>query len=755
MKLKHTVACLLAFALALSAVSCQKSMNDDDSDKVIKESVSTGASVENTPDGGSSLQSVLDNSEPAIPGSSTPEASTPEASVPAGSVPADSTPEESVPEATEPEEIAPEPDEYTNGLKFQKYSGKYWVIGYEGTESKVIIPSVYNKTAVAGIYKEAFIYNQKVTEVYISDGVEQIAESAFNSCMFLKKVRFPNTLKEIGKNAFYYCDLLSVVELPDSLTKIGKAAFSECRSLISVRIGSGTTAVEANAFSGCYKLFEIINHSPNTLSHMLDVSYFQQIVHKEESKLVNIDGYIFGTSYDKVNYLLAYAGDSRELTLPLNYNGEAYMISCYAFYRCDSLTSVVLSNGVIDVEYGAFMRCWGLKKVSVSESVREIADGVFYECTELEELNVHEGLEYIYRGIIDDCPKLKLNTYDNALYLGSVNNPYAILVSAKDLSITSCTMHPDTKYIASDAFANCGELQSVTFAQGLNAISNRCFMRCESLKSVSLPTGIISIGLQAFSNCTSLTEMTIPEGVEKLGQSVFYECVSLKTLTLPDSLRSIDGKLMHDYSGLTLNTYDNALYLGNDKNPYVALLYSVSTDIVTCEIHPETKVIMDDAFEYNSALSDIIIPKGVRYIGMGAFNECGALKSVELNEGLEYIGYRAFYSCGSLTAINLPETLSYIGREAFARCAITSVKIPGKITVLNRQTFYYCPLEHVVIPVSVIYIDDGAIFEVKSITYEGTVEQWKEIMLHEDWIFYFLDVTVHCIDGDVYVPRRM
>ena len=48
MKLKHTVACLLAFALALSAVSCQKSMNDDDFDKVITESVSNfylGASV--------------------------------------------------------------------------------------------------------------------------------------------------------------------------------------------------------------------------------------------------------------------------------------------------------------------------------------------------------------------------------------------------------------------------------------------------------------------------------------------------------------------------------------------------------------------------------------------------------------------------------------------------------------------------------------------------------------------------------------
>ena len=51
-----------------------------------------------------------------------------------------------------------------------------------------------------------------------------------------------------------------------------------------------------------------------------------------------------------------------------------------------------------------------------------------------------------------------------------------------------------------------------------------------------------------------------------------------------------------DCSSLVYNEYNNALYLGNPSNRYLALIEAKEESISTCRIHSDTKVIAGEAF---------------------------------------------------------------------------------------------------------------------------------------------------------------
>ena len=63
-------------------------------------------------------------------------------------------------------------------------------------------------------------------------------------------------------------------------------------------------------------------------------------------------------------------------------------IGDYAFYNCDSLTSVTLPNSVTSIGYEAFYGCDSLTSVTISSSVTSIGYEAFFNCEFLDSVTV-------------------------------------------------------------------------------------------------------------------------------------------------------------------------------------------------------------------------------------------------------------------------------------------------------------------------------------------------------------------------------
>ena len=265
----------------------------------------------------------------------------------------------------------------------------------------------------------AFWYCSGLTSVTIGNGVTSIGERAFSGCSSLTSVTIPDSVTSIGNGAFSGCYSLTSITIPDSVTYIASFAFSGCSSLTSVTIPDSVTSIGENAFSACSKLVEVIDKSSLNITKGFGengyVAYYALEVHNGESKIVNKDNYLFYT-YNNVNYLIGYVGKDTNLTLPESYNGQNYEIYKYAFYRCDSLTSVTIPDSVTSIGNGAFLGCSNLTSVTIPDSVTYIPYEAFYSCDSLTDV--------YYTGTEEQWKAISIEDYNSNLTSATIHYDY-------------------------------------------------------------------------------------------------------------------------------------------------------------------------------------------------------------------------------------------------------------------------------------------------------------------------------------------
>jgi hypothetical protein len=126
------------------------------------------------------------------------------------------------------------------------------------TQRHIIIPSQINDIPVLEIGPGAFANRKHLYDVYISDGIERIAESAFDGCVDLREVRLPQTLRTIETFAFFHCTHLRYIQFPKKVESIASHAFAGCSKLRTLVLPPKLTSIEDSVFKTCENLTHVI-----------------------------------------------------------------------------------------------------------------------------------------------------------------------------------------------------------------------------------------------------------------------------------------------------------------------------------------------------------------------------------------------------------------------------------------------------------------------------------------------------------------
>ena len=145
------------------------------------------------------------------------------------------------------------------------------------------------------------------------------------------------------------------------------------------------------------------------------------------------------------------------------------------------------------------------------------------------------------------------------------------------------------------------------------------FAEKKHIEEIYINNNITEIPDAAFKNCINLMKIEMPDTVTSIWHA-FAGCTRLEEVVLSNGLIGLED-IFSDNVNLKYNEYDNAFYLGNDDNPYFALIKAKNKSITSCAIHEDTKIIAGKAFMGCLELKDVIVSESI-IIGNGAFAGC-------------------------------------------------------------------------------------------------------------------------------------
>ncbi len=573
-----------------------------------------------------------------------------------------------------------------------------------------------SKTNYEQISAHALEGQSRIRKIILPASLQQIDEYAFANCRLLEEVIFSegSLLTRISAHAFDGCTSLKEITIPNSVEFIGERAFVNCINLKEVSVGTSSTSklteIEKKAFQQCRALTDVTIYAKITLHERLfdQCASLSTIVLNDE--ITDIEEYVFNgcksLSTMKVLKNGVKTGADNVVTLPSKLIGLGRKSSAASFYYyqygdtfggCSSITKVVAPEGLEYIGTGAFRNCSSLATFTY-------VDGT----TGNEACGKNEFL------LPDAIKSVACNAFDNT---GVVT---VKLENLGDFS-TKSTVNVNNHYNGNSSgeygymFANCANLEKVTFSKALKQLYKGMFYKCPSLKTINYYDeeakeyvgeenegtfweGLVFLNYDSAGKGTfegsGLIKIIIPASLRTINTSAATSTVtsapSSKTNTFKDSVNLttvVMTKYTYCIGGYVFDgctKLKNIVVLDDDdetaETEKTADLATTSS-LTLKEFESATLVASDTEEKLTWTSGDTAIVTVDENGKVSAVSAGVAVITVTSEDG-SYT--KTFTVAVEEVVTTLPSTLAVIGQYAFQNTGITKLVLPS--TIINPNT---------------------------------------------------------------------
>ena len=433
-------------------------------------------------------------------------------------------------------------------------------------------------------------YRSMIRVVNIDAGITNLPDFAFFGCTALETVNFTenSSLTTIGGSALRGCTALTELTLPDGVQTIYGNAIRDCSALTSVYLPDSISYMSASVFSGC----------ANVVLSVGENSYAKDFAVNNNIKYVERQTGVIPSGSCGTDAAWELSSDG---TLNITGSGaltNAKVASDTAWHSYRSMIRVVnISAGITNLPDFAFFGCTSLEAVNFAEnsSLTTIGGSALRGCSALTELTLPDGIQTIYGNAFRDCTAL-----------------------------TSVYLPDSVSYMASSAFSGCA---NVVLSVGANSYAKE-FAVNNGIQYTERQTGVIASG-----SC---------------GTDAAWELSSDGTLNITGSGALTNAKVASDTAWYNYRHMIRVVNVdaGITNLPDFAFYGCTALETVN--------------FAENSSLTTI---------GGSALRGCSALTELVLPDGLKTVYGNALRDCSALTSVYLPDSVSYMASSAFCGCA--------------------------------------------------------------------------------------